>query len=150
MIDTHNALETMVAPAGAAAFVGSWRVTIYETDGPPTRGMMTIHPDGTLIAAEHPVVTPPGAPGVIFTSSGHGAWQPTGANDAAFTFMTMGSDASGNLFAVVTISGAATAGDEPDAIAGRCSARLEDRAGNHLATFPLTFTGERIRAVPGS
>ncbi|MGH2561184.1 MAG: hypothetical protein ACRDJH_19115 [Thermomicrobiales bacterium] len=61
--------------ARGEGFVGSWWVTVFETDGPPTRALFTLGADGTMVTAEHPVVTPPGAPGVIFTSSG---WGPMG------------------------------------------------------------------------
>jgi hypothetical protein len=52
-------------------FVGSWRMTFFEAVGPPTLGLATFGADGTVVTAEHPVVMPPIAPGVVFTSSGH-------------------------------------------------------------------------------
>src|SRR5687767_4099415 len=95
-----SVLVRETAPPGAdTVLVGSWLLTIFETDGPPTRGLVTVHADGTLVSAEHPVVTPPGAPGVIFTSSGHGSWQPTDGDEASFAFVALGSDGTGNLFA---------------------------------------------------
>jgi hypothetical protein len=132
--------------SGIAAAVGSWHVTIYETDGPPTRGLCTLGADGTMVAAEHPVVTPPGAPGVIFTSSGHGAWKAAGADRVIFTFAALGSDGAGNLFGVVTIRGDTTLNQAGTAFAGDAVATIDDPTGATMAVFPMTIEGTRIVA----
>jgi hypothetical protein len=129
-----------------AAAVGSWHVTVYETDGPPTRGLCTLGADGTMVTAEHPVVTPPGAPGVIFTSSGHGAWKAAGPDRVIFTFATLGSDGAGNLYGVVTFRGDTTLNQEGTAFAGDIVATIADPAGTTLAVFPMTIDGTRIAA----
>ena len=129
-----------------APFVGSWQVTIYETDGPPTRGLCTLGADGTMVTAEHPVVTPPGAPGVIFTSSGHGAWQAAGPDRVIFTFAALGSDGAGNLFGVLTIRGDITLDQAGTEFAGDAVATIDDPTGATLAVFPMTIEGTRIVA----
>jgi hypothetical protein len=128
------------------AAVGSWHVTVYETDGPPTRGLCTLGADGTMVTAEHPVVTPPGAPGVIFTSSGHGAWNAAGPDRVIFTFAGLGSDGNGNLYCVVTFRGDITLNGEGTGFAGDVVAGIADPAGATLAVFPLTIDGTRIVA----
>jgi hypothetical protein len=128
------------------AFVGSWHVTVYETDGPPTRGLCTFSADGTMVTAEHPVVTPPGAPGVIFTSSGHGAWQAVAADRAVFTFAGLGSDGTGNLYCVVTFRGDVTITGSNQLFRGDVVATIADPAGATLAVFPLTIEGTPIIA----
>src|SRR5215211_4745475 len=97
--------ENTQSPTKTEAFVGSWSVTVFETEGPPTRALFTVGAGGTLVTSEHPVVTPSGAPGAIFTSSGHGAWKASSPNEALFTYIGFGSDGSGDLFAVVTFRG---------------------------------------------
>lgn len=129
-----------------AAAVGSWHVTIYEPDGPPTRALCTLGADGTMVSAEHPVVTPPGAPGVIFTSSGHGAWKAAGPDRVIFTFAALGSDGAGNLFGMVTIRGDTTLNQMGTAFAGDAVATIDDPTGATLAVFPLTIEGTRIVA----
>ncbi len=49
--------------ADRQGFVGAWRMTFFEADGPPTLALATFSSDGTVVAAEHPVVTPPIAAG---------------------------------------------------------------------------------------
>jgi hypothetical protein len=129
-----------------AAAVGSWHATVYETDGPPTRGLCTFGADGTMVTAEHPVVTPPGAPGVIFTSSGHGAWKAAGPDRVIFTFAGLGSDGAGNLYCVVTFRGDVTLNRGGAGFAGDVVATIADPAGATLAVFPLTIDGTRIVA----
>jgi hypothetical protein len=129
-----------------AAAVGSWHVTIYETDGPPTRALCTLGADGTMVTAEHPVVTPPGAPGVIFTSSGHGAWKAAGPDRVIFTFAGLGSDSAGNLFGVVTIRGDTTLNQDGTAFTGDAVATIDGPTGATMAVFPMTIEGTRIVA----
>jgi hypothetical protein len=104
-----------------------------------------------MVTAEHPVVTPPGAPGVIFTSSGHGAWQATGPGSAIFTYIGLGSDGQGKLFAVVTFRGAVRLDTGGRALSGEVVATIADPDGKTLATFPMTLQGTRIVAeAPGT
>src|SRR5688572_7230216 len=79
------AAERGAPMAEGQGFVGSWRMTVFEPEGPPTLGLATFGADRTVVTAEHPVVTPPIAPGVVYTSSGHGAWEATGPNTAVVT-----------------------------------------------------------------
>jgi len=101
---------------------------------------------GTLVTAEHPVVTPSGAPGAIFTSSGHGAWRASGLNEALFTYVGLGSDSYGNLFAVVTFRGSLVLGADQHTLKGEMTAGIDDPQGTTMATFPMTLEGTRIIA----
>ena len=126
-------------------FVGSWRAAIFEDDGPPTQALFTLGADGTLVSAEHPIVTPPGA-GRVFTSSGHGAWAADGPDTAIATFVGLGSVDEGVLFGSVTIRTAITLDAGGQTCAGRFVATLADPDGNSLATFPGTLKATRIVA----
>jgi hypothetical protein len=141
-------------PGEGGSFVGSWLVTVFETEGPPTRMLLTMGADGTFVSAEHPVVTPPGAPGAIFTSSGHGAWKASSSSEALFTCIGLGSDGNGNLFAVVTFRGNLALGTDRHTLKGEMIATIDDPQGNTMATFPMTMEGTRIIAetlsVPSS
>lgn len=132
--------------AEAEGFVGSWSVTVIESDGPPTRALFTLGADGTLVTSEHPVVTPPGAPGAIYTSSGHGAWRASGPNEAVFTYIGFGSDGSGNLFAVVTFRGSIVLDAGRDSLKGEMTATIDDPQGITMAEFPMELDGTRIVA----
>jgi hypothetical protein len=139
MIDTESA-----TPRG---LVGSWRMTFFEADGSPTRMLATIGADGTLVTAEHPVVTPPIAPGVVFTSSGHGAWVATGPNTASFTVVGLGSLGEGTLLGAGTAQGTITLNSDGHAFSGDVLWTITDPAGNVLAAFPGQLAGTRIVAT---
>ena len=141
-----TAAQIKTPMTGQQGFVGSWFVTYIETEGSPTRALFTLGADGTMVTSEHPVVTPPGASGVIFTSSGHGVWNLIGLDSANFAFVGLGSDLHGNLFAVVTFRGNITLGDDGQMLSGELVATIDDPSGNTLATFPMTLDGTRIVA----
>ena len=126
-------------------FVGSWRATIFETDGPPTQALFTLGADGTLVSAEHPIVTPPGA-GRIFTSSGHGAWMADGPGTAIITFVGLGSREEGTLFGTVTIRAAVALDAGGHTCRGQFVATLADPDEHPLATFTGTLEATRIVA----
>jgi hypothetical protein len=126
--------------------VGSWRLTVFEDEGPPTLALATFGTDGTVVTAEHPVVTPPGAPGVIFTSSGHGMWKARGPDTAIFTFVGLGSNGQGQLFAVVDLRARITLGTNGQEFSGEFVATISDRSGDTLATYPGTLQALRIAA----
>lgn len=128
------------------SFVGSWRMTFFEEDGPPTLALATIGADGTIVAAEHPVVTPPIATGVVFTSSGHGAWEATGPDTAVFTLVGLGSYGHGILFGTATAHSSITLSADGQTFSGDVIWTIADPEGNELATFPGTFQATRIAA----
>lgn len=128
------------------SFVGSWLLTFFEDDGAPTLALATIGADGTVVTSEHPVVTPPIAAGVIFTSSGHGAWKATGPDTAVVTFVGLGSYGEGILFGTATARSAITLGDDGQSFSGDVVWTVADPAGDSLATYPGTFQATRINA----
>jgi hypothetical protein len=127
-------------------FVGSWRMTYFEAEGPPSLALATFGADGTVVAAEHPVVTPPMAPGPIYTSSGHGAWAATGPDTAVVTIAGLGSLGAGVLFATATASASLTLGADGNTFSGEVVWTIADPDGNELATYPGTFQATRIAA----
>jgi hypothetical protein len=146
MRQARTSAERASAPAEDLGFIGSWSVSVFETDGPPTRWLVTIGAEGTLVTAEHPVVTPPGAPGAIFTSSAHGAWKAVNPSEASFTCIGLGSDGNGNLFAVVTYRGRLVLSADQRTLTGDMTATIDDPQGATMATFPMTLEGTRIVA----
>lgn len=150
----HRLLEKgdrMAPRHDGQGFVGSWRMTFFEEEGPPTLALATFGADGTVVTAEHPVVTPPVAAGVIFTSSGHGAWQPTGADTAVFTFVGLGSYGQGILFGTATARSSITLGAGGQTFSGEVVWTITDPGGSPLATYPGRFQATRIVAeAPGT
>ena len=138
--------QDAIPTSGKERFAGSWRVTYFETDGPPTQALFTLGVDGTMVTAEHPVVTPPGAPSVIFTSSGHGEWTAVSPESATFTFVGLGSDVQGQLWAVVTYRGGIILDATGQTLSGEFVATIADPEGNTMATFPMRLNGSRIVA----
>lgn len=127
-------------------FVGSWLVRFFEDDGPPTLGLATVGADGTVVTAEHPVVTPPIAPGPVITSSGHGAWKAIGPNTAVVTFVGLGSYAEGILFGTVTANATIMLAPDGQTFDGDVVFTVADPTGTTLETFPGRFQATRIVA----
>lgn len=154
MLDRNNVVEHRLLEEGdrmaprhnGQDLVGSWRMTFFEDEGPPTLALATFGADGTVVTAEHPVVTPPMAPGVIFTSSGHGAWQATGPDTAIFTFVGLGGDGQGNLFGTATARSSITLGADGQTFSGEVVWTIVDPGGSLLATYPGRFQAMRIVA----
>jgi hypothetical protein len=144
MRQISTSVEKTSLPGDEWGLVGSWSISVSESDGSPTRALFTFGADGTLVTAEHPVVTPPGAPGAIFTSSGHGAWNAAGPDAASFTYLGFGSDGQGNLFAVVTFRGNVVLDMDRHTLKGEMTATIDDPQGNTMAMFPMTLEGSRI------
>ena len=127
-------------------FVGSWRLTVVEANGSSSQGLATVGADGTMVTAEHPVVTPPIADGPVFASSGHGAWRATGPETAVCSFVGLGCDGRGNFFGTVTIRSEITLGAGGETFSGEFAATIADPAGKTLAVFPGTIQATRIVA----
>ena len=133
-----------IATTEQQGFVGSWLITFFEEDGPPTLALATLGADGTVVTAEHPVVTPPIAHGPVYTSSGHGAWQATGPDSAIITFVGLGSYGEGVLFGTVTANATITLAPDRQAFDGAVRFTIADHGGNTLGTFPGSFRATRI------
>ena len=124
--------------------VGSWKMTFFEKDGPPTLALATIGADGTVVVAEHPVVTPPIAGEAVFTSSGHGAWAASGQDAATFTVVGLGSFGRGVLFGTATARAAVKLGTDGRSFAGDVVWTIADPDGHSRAVYPGTFQATRI------
>ena len=146
MTAQQTATPTTTPMAESMGFVGSWLVTFFEEGGPPTLALATVGADGTVVASEHPVVTPPIANNVVFTSAGHGAWASTGPETAVFTLVVLGSYGEGVFFGTATGHSAIKLGADGQTFSGDVVWTLADPAGQPLATFPGTFQATRIVA----
>jgi hypothetical protein len=125
-------------------FVGSWHIIFFENAGAPTRGLATISADGTVITSEHPVVTPPMAAGPVFTSTGHGAWAPTGPDSAIVTFFGLGSLADGALFGTVAAQSSISLSEDGRSFGGEAILTIADPEGVEMAVYPGRFEATRI------
>jgi hypothetical protein len=141
-VTTGEAVRTDDGPG----FVGSWRLSVFEAEGPPTLALASFGADGTLVAAEHPVVTPPVAPGAVFASAWHGAWTVTGPDTAVFTAVGLGSLGQGTLFAVLTVRAGIALEADRRTLTGEFAATVADPEGTTLAIYPGTLRGTRIVA----
>jgi hypothetical protein len=141
--DAHEA----ALMADGLSFVGSWRVTVLEADGPPTLLLATFGAHCTVVTAEHPVVTPPIASGVVFTSAGHGSWMVTGPTTANLTFIGLGSYGDGALFGTVTARSSIALSADGQTFSGKIVWDLADPKGDPLTTYQGTLQAARIVAA---
>jgi hypothetical protein len=141
------AAQDVTAPADGHGFVGSWRGDVTFTEGPPSYSLGTIDADGTIVVSIPPVMPWPGAPGdVLFTSSGHGAWEPTGADSAIVTFVALVADGQGNVFGTATIRASVTLDPGGQTFSGANVVTITDVSGNTVATRQGTIQGTRVVA----
>jgi hypothetical protein len=138
-------VQNAAPPAAGQGFVGSWRITVYAADGLPTLALAAVAADGTLVTAEHPVVTPPDA-GVVFASAGLGAWKAAGPNTAILTYVGLGCDGQGKLFGTVTIRAVVTLRTDGQEFSGEFVATIAEPGGSTIGTFPGTLRATRIVA----
>lgn len=129
--------------------VGSWRVIISPAQGTPALGLATFGADGTVVNAFPPVEPSPSAPGgVVFVSSGHGAWQASGPDAAVFTFVALGADGQGNLNGAGTIRVSVTLDAGGQTFSGEYDATMADPRGTTVGTEQGTVQAARIVAEP--
>ena len=132
---------------GSPSLVGAWRVT-FETPTGPSQSLLTVMADGTLLFSGRPVSPAAGGFPVIFSSAGHGVWQPAGDDTAALTWVGLVTDGEGTLLAVVTDSVEATLSADKNAWSGAYSATIEDPEGNVLYVGGSTVQATRITVQP--
>jgi hypothetical protein len=140
-------------PMAGQDFVGSWRLTVTETQAPPFFALGTFGADGTVVVSPPPVVPPaPSGPGtVVHTSAGHGAWEATGPDSAIVTFMLLAADEEGNPFATRTVRASLMAGADGQSFSGEFEATIADPTGNVVATESGAIEASRLVAeAPGT
>jgi hypothetical protein len=135
-------------PTPGQEFVGSWRLTVTETQAPPFLALGTFGADGTVVVSPPPVVPPaPRGPAtVVHTSAGHGAWEATGPDTAILTFILLAADEEGNPFATRTVRASLTLGGDGRSFGGEFEATIADPAGNVVATETGTIQATRLVA----
>lgn len=140
--------------ASATGFVGSWRITVTpdalaagDTLGP---ALATFGADGTMISAGSPVIiAPPGSPfPLLIASAGHGTWEATGEQSAAFTFLLLLAEQGGTAHAVVTINGIGDLDASGDTFAGEYTAKVVGQTGQTIAEGHGALSGTRIGVEP--
>ena len=133
--------------AAGAGFVGAWRLT-SETPAGASQGLLTLHADGTVAFSGRPVAPTGGEPPVAFIGTGHGAWEQTGPDTAAASFVVFIADGEGNFLWVVTDSVEMTLGSDGASWSGPYSSTTADPAGNVLFISPGTAEATRITVQP--
>lgn len=133
--------------AADPGFVGAWRLT-FETPAGPSRSLLTVMADGTLLFSGRPVSPASGGFPVIFSSTAHGAWQSTGPGTASLTWVGLVTDGEGNFLAEVTDSVEATLASDGNTWSGAYSATVNDPAGNELYVGGAQVQATRITVQP--
>jgi hypothetical protein len=114
----------------------------------PSQSLLTVMADGTVLFSGRPVSPAAGSNPTTFSSAAHGAWEPTGPDTAATTWVGLVTDGEGNFLAVVTDSVEATLDAGGDAWSGSYSASVADPDGNVLYVGGSTVEATRITVQP--
>jgi hypothetical protein len=139
--------QSDATPAPDPGFAGAWRVT-FDTPAGPSQSLLTIAPGGTVLFSGRPVSPAAGGNPITFASAGHGAWEQTGPDTAAITWIGLVTDGAGNFLAVVTDSVEATLDPGANAWSGSYSATVADPDGNVLYVGNGTVRAARITVQP--
>jgi hypothetical protein len=132
--------------------IGSWRIMLTPDGGESeNHALITLLADGSVISSPPPVERfPLAAEGVIFVSTGHGAWTGTGADRVELGFVGQGTNSRGELegFGSVYATGQADTGG--NSFSGRYHFEIAGPDGTVAATEDGTVRGMRITAAdPG-
>jgi hypothetical protein len=133
-------------PATGQGFVGAWRLTSENPSG-TSQSLLTLMGDGTVVFSPRPAV-PAGEPPVVFISTGHGTWEPTGPDTAAASFTVFLTDGEGNFLWVVTDSVEMTLGPGGDTWSGPYTSTTADPSGTVLGSSPGEAAATRITLQP--
>jgi hypothetical protein len=128
-------------------FVGAWRLTSQTPSG-TSESLITFTDDGTVLFSGRPVAPTGGDPPVVFIGTGHGAWEQTGPDIAAASFVVFITDGEGNFLWVVTDSVEMTLDPDGASWSGPYSSTTADPAGNILNVSPGTAEARRITVQP--
>lgn len=143
----HTSAQAGTPPAADQSFVGAWRLT-FETPLGPSKSLLTVMADGTVLFSGLPVKpAAEGAP-VTFVSAGHGAWRQTGPTTAEITWEGFVTDVQGDFLAIATDSVQATLGAGGTAWSGPYSATVADPTGTVIYVGGATVQATRITVQP--
>lgn len=129
------------------AIVGSWLDTVSVTGGPTFDSLSTYTRDGGWVFSDQgSVITDPSFPHVF--SAGHGVWVHQGGRKFRQTARQLISDLNGGLLARLKLRETLTLDASGDAYRTVWKAEFTDPAGNLIASFEGTRTGQRIKIEP--
>jgi len=133
-------------PGGDMSVVGSWYGTITATNPPlgQFNDLISFHTGGIVIESRRYFV--PGTPfGNLLETTGHGAWERTGANSfaASFRFLVQDADA-GTVIGTDNVSLSLTLDQGTGILTGTFESQIRDTAGNLLLTVTGTYSATPI------
>jgi hypothetical protein len=139
--------QTESPPPAGQGFVGAWHLAT-ETPFGASQSLFTVNTDGTVVFSDRPVF--PGNEGFpnTFFSAGHGAWEQTGPDTAAATWLFFMTDGEGNFLGVITDSVEMTLGADGNTWSGPFSSSTADPAGSVLFEGGGTVDATRITVQP--
>jgi hypothetical protein len=146
-VQLHTRAQSGTPPAAGQGFVGTWLLT-FDTPAGPSRSLLTVMADGTVIFSGRPVRPAGGDAPVTFVSTGHGVWRQTEPTTAETTWVGFVSDGQGNFLAIGTDSAQATLDGDGNAWSGRYSATVADPEGNVLFVGGGAVQATRITVQP--
>jgi hypothetical protein len=129
--------------------IGSWRIML-SPDGGETENhaLVTFLADGGLISSPPPVEQFPLAEdGVVFVSSGHGAWNATGSDQIELGFLGQATNSRGELQGFGSVHATGQANAEGNRISGRYHFEIAGPDGIVFATEDGNVRGTRISAA---
>ena len=137
---------TPAATAGEG-FVGAWRFNDVSFDLP---SLGTFTSDGNFIVSNLPVEPAPPEMDVqmLLLSNGHGVWEATGEDTAAFTFTYLYVDERGTYQSATTLSGMLELGADGQTLTGEYVFDVRQPDGTVVHADRGMVEGTRIGIIP--
>jgi hypothetical protein len=143
----HTGAQPGTPTAGERGFVGAWHLTT-ETPFGASRSLITLMADGTVIFSDRPVLAGDAGFPDTFIGTGHGAWEQTGPDTAAATFVFFITDGEGTYLGDVTDSVEITLAADGASWSGPFSSMTTDPGGQLLFIGEGTVEATRIMVQP--
>lgn len=147
MAPLHTGAQTGTPVVADQGFVGAWRLT-FDTPLGPSRSLLTIMADGTVLFSGLPVKpAAEGAP-VTVVSAGHGVWRQIAPTTAEITWEGFVADIQGTFLAIATDRVQATLAADGNAWSGPFRATVVDPGGSVIYEGGATVTATRLTVQP--
>ena len=129
--------------------IGSWRIMLSSDESDSeNHALITLMADGSLVSSPPSVEQfPLSADGVIFVSSGHGAWTATGADRVELGFIAQATSSQGELLGFGSVHATGQEHADGTSFSGRYHFEIAGPDGIVFATEDGDVRGMRISAA---
>ena len=148
-----SSFQSLAAQTTTPSLAGSWQLTLTPSSPTaaapvPIHGLATFTSDGSMVETDSSEIVPAIASssgGSIYSTPGHGIWQPgPAAGNLFIQFISLELNRSGALHARKTVTITGVLDSTGNQFSGNYNYQVVDSMGRTAATGTGTVTGQRI------